>query len=107
MLLASLVMDVVELLKLHPLTIIHAASYITRKGYSTELYLQQIRALCMPKLTYQKNHPSNVLQRTCQGLEIVGAYGQCQTRIGDYVSTEISPWGQFCGGQLRGCESLV
>jgi len=40
-------------------------------------------------------------------LYTVSAYGQCQTRIGDYVSTEISPWGQFYGGQLRGCKSLV
>jgi len=31
----------------------------------------------------------------------VGTYGQCQTRIGDYVSTEISPWGQFYGGRMR------
>jgi tetratricopeptide (TPR) repeat protein len=62
--------DVVELLELHPLAIIHAASCITRNGYSTEQYLQQMRALYMPKLTYQKNHPSNVLQKTCQGLEI-------------------------------------
>lgn len=66
----SFAVGVVEFLELHPLAIIHAASYVTRNAYNTEQYLKEMRSLDMIKLAHQKNHLSNLLRGTPQGLDI-------------------------------------
>jgi hypothetical protein len=45
----SFAVGVVELLELHPLAIIHAASYVTRNAYNTEQYPKEMRSLDMIK----------------------------------------------------------
>jgi hypothetical protein len=67
----SFAVGVVELLELHPLAIIHAASYVTRNAYNTEQYLKEMQSLDMIKLAHQKNYLSNLLRRTSQGLDIL------------------------------------